>query len=1232
MTKINQIQNAILSLDPGAYQKFMELYLMKRFGFPNIESYGSQLGTNKTTKGTPDAFVRCDDGRFILIQYGTVGSNPYNKIESDIQACLDSTKTGICTEDISQIICCHTASNFKPAQVKQLCSYYPNTTLIGVAEVSYDVYLKYPDLSKDHLSIAIDTHQIFDVDSFLAHISHNPYSVSLDMPLLCRDKELQDLDELLVNNQTLLITGPSGIGKTKLALEAAKRFANSKNYDLKIIKSNGENIYEDVKSTFSDDRKYIILIDDADQLLQLKLLLDTILTPEHNNNVKIIITVRDYAKNKTLTTAKTITLPCVYEVSKLSNDSISQILVANLNIRNKQTQDRILHIAKGNMRIAIMAAICALKKDFEKLNNSFDILNDYYSDIVYTFDHNEITVAAIISFFGSFYLEESELPFEIALHSGIDAISFREACLSLHAKEIVDIYENKAIKIENQNLRDYFLYYVFFKEKWIPLSYMVLTTFPKYRNKLVFALNTLINLFNTDGNIAYVRTEVHSAWLEIKKNCDYEALEFIKSFHELIPEETLAYVKRKIDLLPEKKQNLLSFDFAKTRNPECISSELIDILSRFKYSDNFESAIQLALYCFEKNTENPVDILSLFSNKWGIDIKSYTHDYSEELLLFRKLQEYHDEVNSPLSGLAIIFVASNLIKLEYSSVTGGTDNTYSFCQFGVVACDTLLLLRKMALKVLFSFQKEQRFSAIASKTILSYPSSSKTEEDATVISNDIQILPDCFILPIDTNDYTTCKILDHFESLADKIGIAWPHELPTSKQNTTYKLLTVLRTNYDFKFRSSDEANCARLAAITEIACTIPTKNLADLWDILHFEEMQYNDLNKWTVGTNIDTLFSYLSTHDQVSFITACDSYIEHQAPYWSGTDSIVLCLIEALGYANAVDYINSKSFPVQNFWLTALYNYIPDKLIDISFCERITNSLLCEQADCITFQTAIRVEHICPGFLLSYTKNLNSVSEKKPYLSAHFLSEILRDENHIHESFQYFKGNLDVLTTAYIHAINSLNYFDYHGIFLTQLVQIDKNTLPQIISAICNNRIGHDEMNCLCALWDQDNYLELISITVNSLIQQPSFPHLWNPLAEKLLAYEKDSTRNEKRDAWIDYYIARYCNDNSCMRSLFGIMCNLSETQALHAIVTFCRINNSFDDFKNISLLPTHLDWSGSEVPIIEKQISFLEELNSSLSGFEFIEHREWIAELLHNLVIRKESIILKEFINEQ
>ena len=36
MSKINQIQTAILSLGSGAYQKLMDSYVMKKYGFSNI--------------------------------------------------------------------------------------------------------------------------------------------------------------------------------------------------------------------------------------------------------------------------------------------------------------------------------------------------------------------------------------------------------------------------------------------------------------------------------------------------------------------------------------------------------------------------------------------------------------------------------------------------------------------------------------------------------------------------------------------------------------------------------------------------------------------------------------------------------------------------------------------------------------------------------------------------------------------------------------------------------------------------------------------------------------------------------------------------------------------------------------------------------------------------------------------------------------------------------------------
>lgn len=360
MSKINQIQAAILSLDPGAYQKLMDSYIMRKYGFSNIMPLGSHSGTNKVTKGTPDSFVQCTDGRFVLIAHGSVENHAYGKVQSDILNCLDTIKTGIAVEDISQIICCHTSTNFTPGQVKQLCSYFENTILIGLGDVSFELYLKYPDLAKDHLNIDIDTHQIFSLDNFITYASHNPYSTSLDMPLLCRGQELEDIDRALNDRNVILLSGPAGIGKTHLALESAKIFAKSNNYDLKIIHSNGKSIYQDLIVTFPDESNYMVVVDDADQLTELHYLLELSADSQRHHFIKIIITVRDYAREKLLKAIRTVLIPTQYEVHALSDDNIMKVLSDNLGIQNDNLLEKIKLIAKGNIRLAIMAGMCAI--------------------------------------------------------------------------------------------------------------------------------------------------------------------------------------------------------------------------------------------------------------------------------------------------------------------------------------------------------------------------------------------------------------------------------------------------------------------------------------------------------------------------------------------------------------------------------------------------------------------------------------------------------------------------------------------------------------------------------------------------------------------------------------------------------------------------------------------------------------------------------------------------------
>ena len=120
MGRINLIQSKILDLEGGAFQKLFDEYLYKRYKFNNIQTLGVQTGTNKPTKGIPDSYVLTDDGKYILINYGSVEAQPARKIKEDIQYCYEKAKQVIGIEKISKIICGHSSTNIHLEQFEDI--------------------------------------------------------------------------------------------------------------------------------------------------------------------------------------------------------------------------------------------------------------------------------------------------------------------------------------------------------------------------------------------------------------------------------------------------------------------------------------------------------------------------------------------------------------------------------------------------------------------------------------------------------------------------------------------------------------------------------------------------------------------------------------------------------------------------------------------------------------------------------------------------------------------------------------------------------------------------------------------------------------------------------------------------------------------------------------------------------------------------------------------------------
>src|SRR5690625_5885542 len=79
------------------------------------------------------------------------------------------------------------------------------------------------------------------------------------------------------------------------------------------------------------------------------------------------------------------------------------------------------------------------------------------------------------------------------------------------------------------------------------------------------------------------------------------------------------------------------------------------------------------------------------------------------------------------------------------------------------------------------------------------------------------------------------------------------------------------------------------------------------------------------------------------------------------------------------------------------------------------------------------------------------------------------------------------------------------------------------------------------------------------------------------------------------------------------------------------FLKNSKKVKDFKKISLFPSIYSWSGSEVPLHDSKILFLERVIRELKGIEFIEHRAYLKKVKLKLENARKEIQVREYLEE-
>lgn len=335
MSNVNLIQSKVMQLEGGAFQSLLDEYLYKKYKFTNIQTLGVQTATNKPTKGTPDAYVLTEDGKYILINYGSVSSQPADKIKADILSCFNTAKLSLENDKIKKIICGHCSTNIHIEQFDSIIELLEGIEieLIGIDTLSHDLALIYPHIAKNQLGVEIDTNQFFDIEDFVKAYDANGINAPINCDFLHRKKEIDNTCESIRNNTVTVLTGPSGIGKTRLAIEVCREW-DDKEYKVYCVRSNGNFLYEDIKYYIDNPGKYMLFFDDANMVVSMDNVLQTLLMLPPEYEIKILITVRDYARKRVINTVSKYTVPKVIEIERLTDEEIKDILKVDLEILN----------------------------------------------------------------------------------------------------------------------------------------------------------------------------------------------------------------------------------------------------------------------------------------------------------------------------------------------------------------------------------------------------------------------------------------------------------------------------------------------------------------------------------------------------------------------------------------------------------------------------------------------------------------------------------------------------------------------------------------------------------------------------------------------------------------------------------------------------------------------------------------------------------------------------------
>ena len=1229
----NQIKSKLLEMEGGKFQRLCDDWLHRK-GYENINPIGMMSTTDRVVKGTPDCLFMQKNGKYIFSEYTVQQDRLSNKLKDDIEKCFDENKTSIHVDEIREIIICY-LGKLTTEEINELRTFCYEKgvmlTLNGLDSISLSIKNSYPVLSEEYLDLPLDTGQLLSIDDFIERYGRSNFTTSIDNDLLFCDDLISNAVSTLNSSNFLLVSGAAGLGKTLFSVNLAKQVQQENNStNVVCLFDKGADLIRDITACFSEPGDYLIFVDDANRLdNRLDYILHYLNEKDESRTFRIIATVRDYARESVIEKVSKYTELHEQVITPLTDEQIKELSEILFGIKNGEYQKRIQEISCGNPRLAVMASKVALETNqIQSIQNVTSLYSDYFGEnenVKLVLDDERLVVAACaISFFRKIdKLNEQQMGM-VENSFGIQAEEFWEFVDILHKNEIVDLYESEVVKISDQILSTYLFYITVFEKKIIPFSLIVKDFYPDYTRTIVDSLNPIVSAFDQRKVIAGIRSEVKDIFKKYSESESVDkSIEFLSIFWFALPTEALVFSSKVISGMPDVDIDWKGEKYEEAKN-EADKSSLISLLTSFRFYDEqeFKISFELLLNYLAKSKASLGFVIRVLSECYNFKLNDCRYGYYVQSFIVDKLIEQLDKGENYLFSRLFILTASYLLKVEHREQQWSRGDAISIITFRLSPDEYLLALRdKIISNLSFLMDKDELKPFVID--VISEHIGRARYEGAEMADADLPFFERYFVKKLDKDNLSHCMMMQDYCEHLESLELNYPKEWKEEFFNETLKLShLLLEDRYERRMLEMgyEEYNQYRHQSLVDHFAGISITDFNDFID-------RCKELNNALSGRDRDYSLKNgikMSLHAMAEsvpdlFPEIVLRYMDYDDYFEVSPHFLVTDLLKSQSSSDVFLLLNSKEYRWKKLWLSTYFASLPEESIADDdarlLIEHISNTPSNELPGWLDYLD--KYKYIDDAI---YSKVVRILTDK-----SHEDTNYARSLEHLFSShssifgywFEVFEPDEELVFDAYLAAYSLERCWDYSGDALKLLLDRRFEFLYKLIDQIYEKERWpdlHTNMPELNILWERECYIEEIEEYARYLQSKDehSFRHREN-IFSKLFTKDNGKTESEymvqKKQDFFRNTVKKNASDIKFTCFLFNSSQYLSEEFRRELLGLFLSENAKFEDFQTLDYELTTRSWSGSRVPILERERNFLESLLPLFNSIQFLEHKSYL-----------------------